>query len=303
MKKQITLTIFAVVFAFLLIGNISAFVTSSPNNLFIDLNKSYALTLLPLDNNVWNITLWIYGGNWSSFNFSWTGSQYALSILFNEAGDYPFVINSTEVTGDIKGLFYVREPFYVTFNFYKDKASTLFSSNKYVNNMAYLTAELTGDRTFFTNNYDTALEPFIAQISDSRYLKPMWHSQYINGQATLKVYEKGEYAVRLIDGIIRFDGLYSIPNITRSYGTNVYIGKYDFKNSTSYSLLLTEKDLSPYSWLFNWVFIILLVGALVVSIFLFFVIPEKPSLSIIFGLGFISMLCLIRAGLWLWKGF
>lgn len=304
MKNQL-LTLIMVIFLLGSIGIISSFVSTSSNDLYIDVNRTYPLVLLPLDDNVWNITLNVYegGGNWTSLNFTWDGTQYNLPILFNQIGDYPYVINSTEVTGNITGNFFVRNSFNVTFRFYKDKSSTIFSSNKYINNMAYLTAEFTGEKMAFQNHYDPYLEPFIAQISSSRYLKPMFHTRYVNGEATLKLYEGGEYAIRLMDGEINFPTLYSVPNITKSYGTNVYIGKYTFTNSTSQSLLFTEKDLHPFRWLFNWLYIILVVGVLIVSIFLFFLIPETPSFSVLFGVGFISMLTLARIVLWIWKGF
>jgi hypothetical protein len=298
-------TLLILLLAIFLIGSVSAFVTTDNNNLYIDLNRTYPLVLIPLDENVWNITLWVYEeSNWSDFNFTWTGSQYELSLLFTEVGDYPFVVNSTEVIGEIAGIFFVREPYNVTFKFYKDKASTIFSSNEYINNFAYLTAELTGEKNLFKNNYDPYLEPFIVQISDDRFLKPVFHSQYTNGKATLKLYEQREYAIRLIDGEISFSGIYSVPNITKSYGTNVYVGKYTFTNSTSnsYNLILTEKDLTPFKWLFNIVYIILIIGIFVTSIFLFFIVPEKPALSVIFGLGFIGSLTLIRIILWIYWG-
>ena len=302
MKKQLLLPIFAL-FSLFLLGSISAFVTTASNELYVDVNKIYPITLLPLDNNIWNITLWIYEGNWSSFNFTWTGSQYELSILFNETGNYPFVVNSTEVTGDIRGMFYVREPYYVTFRFYEDKKATLFSSNKYINNVAYLTAEPVGVKTLFQNNYNPTLEPFIAPISDSRYLKPEFFSRYSIGEATIKLYDTGTYAIRLIDGDITFSGVYSAPNITKSYGTNVYVGKYTFTNSSSYSLILTEKDLHPFTWLFNWAFIILLIAIIVVSFFLLFFMPDKPFFPFILGFILIGMLVLLRIVIWFWKGF
>jgi len=288
---------------FSLIASVSAITLPSQSDIYLGVNKTYPIILIPLDNNVWNIDLWVLvNGTWNSFVFNWSGSEYRLYILFNEIGNYPFVINSTQVTGEIRGNFLVRNVYNVTFRFYKDKASTIFSSNRYINEMSFVTAELTGDKTFFSNNYDTSLEPFVAQLSDSRYQKPVWFAKYSNGVATLNLYEKGEYAIRLIDGDIRFVGEYSVPNITRSYGTNVYIGKYTFTNSSTHDILLTAKDLNPYRWLFNWIFIILVGGAIVVSMFLFFVIPDKPSLSVIFGSGFIFMITLLRVIIFIWKG-
>jgi len=48
----------------------------------------------------------------------------------------------------------------------------------------------------------------------------------------------------------------------------------------------------------KFVFVFIIAG----SVFLFFVIPEYSQLSIIFGLGFISMLTLLRIVVWFWKG-
>jgi hypothetical protein len=299
--KKIVMFWFCMIF---LIASASAITLPSPNDIYLGVNKTYPIILTPLDNNIWNIDLWILvNGSWNTFNFNWTGSAYRLYLLFNDIGDYPFVINSTQVSGQIAGNFLVREDYSVIFRFYKDKEATIFSSNKYINEMSFVTAELTGDKTFFTNNYDTSLEPFIAQLSDSRYKKPVWFAKYSNGVATLNLFEKGEYAIRLIDGDILFTGEYSVPNVTKSYGTNVYIGKYTFTNSTSYSLLLTDKDLNPFRWLANWIYIILIGIAFIGSVFLFFVIPDRPSLSFMFGIGFISMLTLGRLVIWIWKGF
>lgn len=278
-------------------------ITLSSNDVYLSANKTYPILLVPNDNNVWDMKMWISeGGNWTSFDFYWTGSVYNLSLIFTELGNYPFVVNSTNVTGSIVGNFLVREEYNVTFRFFKEKASTIFSSNKYTNEMAFVTAELVGTRTMFTNNYNSALEPFISPLSDSRYQKPVWYDRYSNGVATLTLYEQGEYAIRIIDGDISFEGEYSVPNITKSYGTNVYVGKYILTNSSSYNVLLTEKDLKPFTWLFNWIFIIGIGCAIIISIFLFFVIPEKPSLSIIFGVGFITMLILLRIGAWFFWG-
>jgi hypothetical protein len=298
MIKKIFLMICATLF---LLEMISAIAVSS-DSIYLEKNVTYPLVLTPLDSNIWNISLWIYDGNWSSLNFTWNGSQYELSILFNNVGDFPFVINSTEVSGEITGTFLVREVYNVTFRFYKEKSSTLFSSNRYVNEMSYVTAELTGVKTLFNNNYDTNLEPFVARISDARFQKPVWHSKYSGGEAVLRLYETGNYAVRLIDGEITFDGEYAVPNITKSYGVNVYVGKYNFNQTASYDIYLSSKDLNPYGWLFNISFVILVLSFIVISIFLFFIIPDKPFVSFVFGVGGIIMLIVARVVIWFFIG-
>jgi len=281
---------------------VSAVTLPNPYSVYLEVNKTYPLILIPLDENVWNITLNVYDGNWTTLNFTWTGSQYELNILFNTIGDYPFVINSTEVEGDITGTFLVREVFDVTFRFYRDKRSYVFFSNKYINEMSYVTAELTGERTMFQNNYDDTLEPFFAPLLDDRFRKPVWYAKYNNGEATLRLYEKGEYAIRLIDGEIEFTNEYSVPNITESYGINAYIGKYNLNNSTSYDILLETKDLHPYRWLFNWLLIIGVIGAVAGAIALFFVVPELPMLSFAFGIGFSVLFVILRIVIFVWRG-
>lgn len=293
--KRILIPLMMAVFLFQTVSAINVY---SPSNIYLDKNVTYPLVLIPLDENVYNVTLNVYDGNWTTLNFTWTGEQYQLSILFNEIGDFPFVINSTDVTGNITGVFLVREAYDVTFRFYKAKQSFPFFSNKYINQMAYVTAELTGERTLFENNYDSMLEPFIAQLplKNNQNAKPVWHSSYSNGVATLKLYEKDtEYAIRLIDGQISFAGEYAVPNVTKSYGINSYIGKYTFDGTDqTYDIYLSSKDLHPYRWLFNWILIIGMVVVVFVSIALFFMIPEIPTLSIIFGVGFTVILIAFR---------
>jgi hypothetical protein len=297
--RNLILSLFLMLF---LVSTASA-ITLSSNDVYLSANKTYPILLIPNDNNVWDMKLWISeGGNWTSFDFAWTGSYYNMSLIFTELGDYPFVVNSTNVTGSITGNFLVRTEYNVTFRFYKDKEATIFSSNKYINEMAYVTAELVGTNKFAINNYDPYLETFLPQNKNPIYQKPVWYARYSNGVATLRLYEQGEYAIRIIDGEISFEGEYSIPNITDSYGTNIYVGKYILTNSTSHTALLTEKDLNPWKFLFNWLFIIGIGLVVIISIFLFFVIPEKPFLSFTFGVGFISMLILLRIGLWFWIG-
>lgn len=294
--------LFATIF---LMNLISAVELYNPSDVYFDVNVTYPLVLLPLDENVYDMQLHINDGNWTTLNFTWTGDQYELYVLFSEVGDYPFVVNTTDVEGDITGTFKVREAFDITFKFYKQKQSFPFFSNKYKNNFAYVTAELTGERTFFNNAYDPMLEPFISPltIKDSRLQKNVWYAPYRSGQATLTLYEDEEYAIRLIDGEVNFDGEYSVANITDSYGVNAYIGKYDFDKTTqSYDVYLSTKDLYPYRWLMNVGLVIGLIVVFMVSVGLFFIIPELPLTSFLFGVGFSALLIITRIVLFFWLG-
>lgn len=295
------------IFAFILIflaGLVSA-VDISSNSIYLEVNKTYPLILVPLDENIWDITLNVQesSGNWTSFNFTWTGSQYELNILFIDVGNFPFVVNSSEVNGSIEGIFLVRETYNITFRFYKSKSSHIFFSNKYINEMAFVTAELTGNQTFTTNAYNSFLEPFIAQISSERFNKPVWHGEYNNGVATIKLYEIGEHAIRLIDGEIIFASEYAVPNITKSYGIDAYIGKFNYNGtSTTQSLYLSSKDLHSYRWLSNITLIILLVIVLGISVVLFFMMHEHPSFPLIFGFLMVFLLLVVRGVIWIWTG-
>lgn len=286
--------LFTLAFLFL-IGIVSA--VTPVDDVYLDVNRTYPLTLIPLDENIWNITLNVYDGNWSLFNFTWNGSIYQLSIMFNTIGDYPFVINSTEVAGEIRGTFLVRQSYNVTFSFIKRKNSYLFFSNRYINEYAFVTAE------FVTNphKYDNNIEPFFAQLPlTSREGSPVWWGEYTNGVATIKLYERGNYAIRLIDGEINFPNEYSVPNITKSYGVNSFIGQYNLNNTSSYNILLDTKTLSPYTWLLNWITIILIVICLIGAFAIFLLIPEHPAISMGFGLVFPILLIILRIILYIW---
>ena len=293
----------ALIFGIFFLNLISSAVVSSvsTDKLYVDRNISYPVVLLPLDNNVWDIYLYTNG---SAYQFNWTGTQYQLYLLFTEVGDYPFRINSTNVSGEINGTFLVRNPYYITFRLYKDKTSIIpFVSNKYINNFAYITAETIDAKTFATNNYNPTLEKYIYPLIDSRFKKPVFYGQYIDGKAMVKLYDAGNYAFRLIDGQITFPYSYSVPNITKSYGANIYIGKYAFNGSNQeYSVYVSSSDIHPYRSLANWVFIIFVIGVVVVSIFLFFMLPQYPSFPILFGIGFIIMAIFLRVILFIWGG-
>jgi len=65
---------------------------------------------------------------------------------------------------------------------------------------------------------------------------------------------------------------------------------------------LVEREIHQYRWLFNLLFVIALISVVVVSVFLFFVIPQMPQLSFYFGIGFSVILVIVRSVLWIWVG-
>jgi hypothetical protein len=275
---------------------------------YVDANVSYPIKVYIYADDVWayvnnlmiNITV---NGTTTAYNFSWdnVNKNYYTSFIFSE-GDYPFVIyspNSSINLEAITGIFLVRNPYYVTFCGFKQKSDD--TSSVYENDWAYLIAEFTSSKQFYNDN----LEQFITPLGfATTFTTPVFHTLYEDGCGTFKLYERNEeYVVRLFDGQATFSSTFSSPNITDTYGTNIYFGKYVFNGSdASYNVLFSEKDIHPYRFLANWIFIILIGLAVIVSVFLLFVIPDKPSLSVVFGLGFIGMLTLLRIVLFIWKG-
>jgi hypothetical protein len=235
--------------------------------------------------------------NISNFTFAWDSDSesYLLTLSFLEIGNYLFTIytDPTSQIENITGTFLVREPFYIIFcGYYED------SGDSYINNYAYLTAEFTSSKKY----YDSNLEQFITPLGFKTTFKtPIFHTNYRDGCGTLKLYEPDEYAIRLFDGEATFQTTFSPPNITETYGTNIYLGKYTFTGvDYSYRILLSDRDINSFGWLANWIFLILLIACVVISIFLFFVIPQMPQLSLILGVGGTVMLIILRIVVWIW---
>lgn len=287
-------------------GNISLSV-NVPSYPYVDVNISYPIELILFYNgeriNLTYINLSYFKMNLispdtsiSNFNFTFDddSESYLLTLNFLEIGNYPFVIYTGPASQieNITGTFLVRDPFYIIFcGYYED------SGNSYINNYAYLTAEFTSSKKY----YDTNLEQFITPLGFKTTFKtPIFHTNYRDGCGTLKLYEPDEYAIRLFDGVATFQTTFSPPNITETYGTNIYIGKYTLTEDYSYRILLSDRDINSFGWLANWIFLILLIACVVISIFLFFVIPQMPQLSLILGVGGTVMLIILRIVVWIW---
>jgi len=238
----------------------------------------------------------------STFNLVYNPSTHAYeqNLIFTDIADYSFAISGDGIcptlSPSITGTFLVRQPYNVTFcGFNQDDYSS------YENDYAYLIAEPTTSKRYYDNN----LEQFITPLGfATTYDTPVFHTYYRNGCGTFTLFDPNqEYAVRLFDGIATYKTTLSAPNISKTYGTNIYLGKYTLNGTdTSYRVLLSDKDIHQYRWLFNWIFLIAVGTCIIVSVGLFFVVPQMPLLSLIFGVGFITMLTLARIILWFFFG-
>jgi hypothetical protein len=283
------------------VENLTASVPSYP---YVILNSTYSIKLDFPTNAFSDVKMYLTNpdGNLSIFNFSYVDNSYSLNLLFMEEGDYPFVINGTnpcfDLNGQVTGMFKVRIPFNVTFCAYEIKDQII--TGRYENDFAYLIAEFTDEKPYY---YPT-LEQFITPLGfKMTYKTPVFHTLYRDGCGTLTLYEKNvSYGIRLFDGQATFLTTFSSPNISKTYGANILFGKYTFNGTDSYNVYLSSKDIHQYTWLANWIYIIMLILCVVGAVFLFFMFPDKPSISMGLGLGFTIMLTIIRVGVYLFKG-
>jgi hypothetical protein len=248
------------------IKNITMQVSSYP---YVNFNIAYQISLIPPLNATLHLTN--LSGAINEYNFT----DGYLTLIFSEVGNYPFNITYAGYN-NLAGTFLVRVPFNITICGFKEKIGT-----PYENEFAYLTAEFKDSKKY----YDSTLEQFITPLGFATTFKtPVFATRYTNGCGTLHLWENSSYILRLWDGQASFDTSFSAPNISQTYGTNIYLGEMKLtSNSSLFNVYLSDKDIRPYRFLFNWIFIILVAGSLIVSIFLFFAIPDKPSISLIFA--------------------
>jgi hypothetical protein len=279
-----------------------------PNYPYIDLNTSYPIAVSLLTDNISNpftdigIKLQNSSGSIFIFNLTWDiGDQlYKTNLTFLEEGYYPFTIfpYTPCKTANITGTFRVFEPYYITLRLFelKDKANT---TAVYRNDFSYAIAYFKNQQT------DTNMENFIVPLSFKLlFNQSTFHSPYISGTTTLKLYEPRNYILRLIDGNINFpNGEYSVPNISKGYGVNIYLGDYTFNGTNaSYDVYLREREIRPYSWIANWILVLGILFCIIGATFIFFTMPDKPSSALTLGLGGTAMLTLLRIVIWIWKG-
>jgi len=291
-----------------LCGNISVLLVL-PSYPYVDLNTTFDMQLFLYQNEVsvnaseFKIEIQEQDGNWTTFNWSWdnTDQRFEKSLIFLEEGSYPFVVSADypyDAIQNITGTLIVTKPYYITFRIWEREGIDV---SRYYNDFGFVLVEFKENR-----HYDPILENFIYPFVFSQTEVPVFHTPYIDGEATLKLYEFGDdvkYEVRFVDGSINFNGSYSIPEVIDGYGTNFYMGEFVFNGTDdSYDIYLVKREIHQFRWLFNLLFMIALVSVVVVSVFLFFVIPQMPQLSFYFGIGFSVILIIVRSVLWIWAG-
>ena len=276
---------------------------------YVDVNTTYLIKvyyqnesdIVKIDNAYLNLTI---DGNVTQYNLTWnaTTESFDTSLVFTEIEDYPFLIYGIDDIyldiENITGTFLVREPYYITFRFWKVKDTDL---DPYENDFGYVIVEPKRPNWAYNN----ALENFLVPLFFNETFKyEVYHAPYIDGDATVKLFEPNQYAVRFIDGIITFEDSFSKPEVFKSYGTNFFVEEYDFNGSDmTYDVYITEQDYDQYNWLGNMILIWGLVLIIVVSTFLFFVVPSMPQLSFIFGIGGTVMLIILRITIWFFQTF
>jgi hypothetical protein len=227
-----------------------------------------------------------------------SGNHYQIYLNFTELGDYPFTIYSESPCNqynNFTGILKVRQPYYITIELYKSKGNNSFWNSlfgRYKNDFSFITAE-------FRNNYDTFTNKYVVPL-DKLSKTNVFHSSYTDGQAVLKLWDNGEYTLRLIDGEITFQNVYSKPNITKSFGVNAYLGNFNFNGTdTSYTIYVSNNDLHPFSVLLNWALIILLV---ITAIGVIIMATEFPTASVMAGIFIILILFAGRIVIYFWIG-
>ena len=231
-------------------------------------------------------------GNISIFNMN-KSNNFTIALNFSETGDYSYILSSSNICygTNTTGILKVREPFYIIINGYENKNTT-----KYINNFAYITAEYGAGK-----KYDGTLEKYLTPLMFKDIFKTkVFHANYNNGQAVLKLYDANvPYTLRLWDGVATFPSTYSVPNIQKTYGVNVYLGQITPTGNKTIDFLLDKSDTSQYTYLFNYIFVGILGLIILISIILFFIFPEIPMLGLGFGVGFSVMLVIFRIVIWL----
>jgi hypothetical protein len=281
-----------------------------PTYPYVKLNSVYPIDYqVSLNNSLiyngdFNIDITELDGNISTFGlpFDYNAYSYNNALLFNTAGNYPFTIYSTSsCISNFSGTLLVRQSYNITICGFKQSKLCLIcpsSTSSYVNDFSYLIAENTNKNTI------PLVEQFLVPLGfATTFNTSVFYTTYRSGCGTLDLFDTGEYNLRIFDGQATFPLTYSVPNISQTYGTNIYLGKYTFNGTdTSYNVLFSDRDMHPFNWLFNLGIIIFIIAVFILSIVLFFVFPEKPFISIIGGLGFIAMAILIKIVVWIWWG-
>jgi hypothetical protein len=280
-----------------------------PSYPYVDASSVYTMTVT--DSDVLDLKIDI-NGSLFILPFVPSAQAYQTSFNFTTIGDYPFIIfdnSSCDYFENISGVLLVRNPYYINVRLFWQKSNSTLSllwyplfTNQYKNDFAYITLEY-ADRQFLNKNtYNPILERFLSPLSYQMNNKVrVFHAPYIDGEATIKLWDNNQaYGMRLVDGIINFDSVYAIPNVSKSYGINSFLGIFSFNGSDqTYDIYVSKGDIYPYKWLMNWALIILLLSLMFIAICLMFVMPDKLSFVFAFWLVLSVSLIFLRAILWM----
>jgi len=134
---------------------------------FVDLNTSFPMKLYlyqdGISKNPTNFSMKLTEPdlNISYFDWIWDNSdeRYELTLIFTEEGSYPFVIYAYypyDKIQNITGTFIVKEPYYITFNFFETKDKSV---KPYDNDFGYVFLEFSNQQI-----YDKYLENFLTPL-------------------------------------------------------------------------------------------------------------------------------------------
>jgi hypothetical protein len=220
-------------------------------------------------------------GNLSGFHtditltYNPSTQYYENTILFNATGNYDFLLEANSFIdgfANSTGTFLVRSPYYATFEIYKGKTNS--SRSHYKNDFGYVTVE------YVTRPINAESESYFYPFNIPH--TAVFHAPYMNGQATVKLWDSPtNYAIRFLDGNIYFPSTYSVPNVTKSYGTNLFLGTLRMNGTDStYQYLLKPKEFNVWGSIINICTVLLLVIAVFVGIGLLFAFPQVPVLAL-----------------------
>lgn len=236
---------------------------------FVELGKTYHLKIyLPCNDdfvNISNLTMILdnYGQDiHMNFTYNPTEKYFERYISFQTVGNFSFDIVGEDPNHEINvisGEFKVRIPYYLHLVGVNSKNTT-----RYINQFGYVLAEpvTTPPMIQFTGMSEINNQLF----GELAYNKPVFWARYEGGEATLKLYEKQDYKLRLVDGQIRFLSNYDVPIIDKAYGINFDIGTYDLSDNDTKYFYVSQRDTDYWGWLFNIVYGVMVFLLLVVAI-------------------------------------
>jgi hypothetical protein len=252
-----------------------------------------------------NLTIFIDG---SEGDMVWVPADSAYEVVWipSANGDYPF-----NVSGDFppvlveNGLIRVRTPFTITVRLWNSINMT--PESRYENEFAwvYLTRELspTLKRLFGRDKF--ACPP---QGSDECY----WHGEYVNGSATITLYEAGNYSMYIIGNNINWKQYnpagevvpcdFCPPWIVQSR-FRLNLGDYYLSESEDFDLFYSQAELYVFGGIFgvfaSWLSLAFFAG--IGLLFFIFVLIATGSLkSALAGLILAPSIIYIILGLTLW---